>query len=74
VELPTHQPEGYTPLRPSLNALKNWGPYIALAIPAIISYCMEGWACEVLIFFAGGCRGWRGWWMSLQNWLAARGG
>lgn len=54
VELPAKQPEGYMPLKPSTAALQNWGPYITLAIPAIISYCMEGWACEVLIFFAGG--------------------
>ncbi len=38
---------------PNAGALNNWGPYIALAVPAIISYCVEGWACEVLIFFAG---------------------
>jgi len=53
VQLPAALPENYAPLKPSMRALQNWGPYIALAIPAIISYCMEGWACEVLIFFAG---------------------
>ncbi|KAF5841993.1 MATE efflux family protein [Dunaliella salina] len=53
VDLPAKQPPGYEPLRPSIMALQNWGPYLALAFPAIISYCMEGWACEVLIFFAG---------------------
>lgn len=42
VDLPRNPPEGYQPLRPSVRALENWGPYIALAIPAIISYCMEG--------------------------------
>jgi len=53
VVLPANQPQGYEPLKPSMGALQNWGPYLALAFPAIISYCMEGWACEVLIFFAG---------------------
>jgi hypothetical protein len=36
-ELPSNV-ENYEPLRPSKAALRNWGPYIALAIPAIISY------------------------------------
>jgi hypothetical protein len=29
------------------------GPYVALAVPAVMSYCMEGWAVEVLIFLSG---------------------
>lgn len=53
VKMVDHPPEGYVPLRPSTGALANWGPYVALAVPAVMSYCMEGWATEVLIFLSG---------------------
>lgn len=57
VKLVNHPPKGYTPLRPSAGALAHWGPYVALAVPAVLSYCMEGWATEVLIFMSGGVHG-----------------
>lgn len=53
VQLPANPPEGYIPLAPSIGALTNWTPYVALAVPAVMSYCMEGWATEVLIFLSG---------------------
>ena len=53
VQLPKNPPEGYVPLQLSAAALSNWGPYVSLAVPAVMSYCMEGWATEVLIFLSG---------------------
>lgn len=35
------------PLAPSAAALSGWGPYLALAVPATVMACMEGWAVEV---------------------------
>ncbi|KAL6750422.1 MATE efflux family protein [Haematococcus lacustris] len=55
VKLPGSPPPGFQPLRPSRSALQGWGPYVALAVPAVLSYCMEGWAVEVLIFLSGAC-------------------
>lgn len=36
--------EGHVSLAPTLAALKGWGPYLGLALPAVIMTCMEG--CE----------------------------
>jgi hypothetical protein len=44
---------GWQPFRPSLAALTGFGPYLALALPAVLSHCMEGWATEVLVFLSG---------------------
>lgn len=52
--MPRRHYKGWKPLRPSKGALHNWGPYLSLAFPAVMSHCMEGWATEVLIFLAGG--------------------
>lgn len=41
------------PLAPTRAALTNWVPYLALAVPATLMACMEGWAVEVLIFLSG---------------------
>ncbi|KAG2445740.1 hypothetical protein HXX76_000346 [Chlamydomonas incerta] len=41
------------PLAPTAAALSNWAPYLALAVPATLMACMEGWAVEVLIFLSG---------------------
>ncbi|KAG2451395.1 hypothetical protein HYH02_003996 [Chlamydomonas schloesseri] len=41
------------PLAPTAAALAGWAPYLALAVPATLMACMEGWAVEVLIFLSG---------------------
>ena len=35
------------------NALKAWGEYLKLGIPAAIMLCAEWWAFEILVILAG---------------------
>lgn len=38
---------------PNREALRNWGRYLRIALPATVLLCAEWWAHEILTFMAG---------------------
>ena len=37
---------------PSREALKDWGEYLAISLPATVMLCAEWWFFEIMVLFA----------------------